>query len=136
MSGLAIARSVANDSYAAANVEMGDVQPICSNPRGYNQRISAVPSAGETHAITESHIKKTLLLNAYPIMYIILWLPGIANRIAEATGHPTVVLGIMQASTQYVGLANAITYGLNERVLEQLGALFRRTMSRSHVFGG
>ncbi|KAI9827836.1 MAG: hypothetical protein M1832_004325 [Thelocarpon impressellum] len=52
-------------------------------------------------------IKKTLLLNACPIMYILLWLPGIANRIAEAMGHPTVVLQILQASMQYVGLANA-----------------------------
>ncbi|KAI9827296.1 MAG: hypothetical protein M1832_005434 [Thelocarpon impressellum] len=75
---------------------------------------------------TERHIKKALLLNAYPIMYIILWIPGIANRIAEASGNPTQVLGIMQASTQYVGLANAITYGLNERVLEQLREAFHR----------
>ena len=60
-------------------------------------------------AAREAQIKKTLLLNAYPIAYVVLWLPGIANRIAEATGHPTVVLLIMQSTTQLVGLANAIS---------------------------
>lgn len=74
----------------------------------------------------EQRIKRTLLLNAYPIMYILLWIPGIANRIAEASGHPTRVLVIAQASTQFVGLANAITYGINERVWAQLKAVFRK----------
>ncbi len=69
-------------------------------------------------------IKRTLLLNAYPIAYIILWIPGIANRIAEATNHPSQILAVAQASTQFVGLANAITYGINERVLIQLKDVF------------
>lgn len=75
---------------------------------------------------TEARIKKAFLLNAYPIMYIILWIPGIMNRIAEATGHPTRVLGIMQCTTQFVGLANAITYGLNEKIWPQLRQKYRR----------
>ena len=78
------------------------------------------PVPNRNLAATEAHIKKTLLLNAYPIMYIILWIPGIANRVAEATGHPSRTLAILQASTQYIGLANAITYGLNERIVGQL----------------
>ncbi|KAI9807294.1 MAG: hypothetical protein M1833_000037 [Piccolia ochrophora] len=81
-----------------------------------------VPITGATD--TETYIKRTLLLNAYPIMYILLWIPGIANRLAEASGHPSRALAIMQASTQYIGLANAVTYGLNERVLGQLKTLF------------
>lgn len=57
-----------------------------------------------------------LLLNGYPIAYVILWMPGILNRIMEAAGHPSEVLGILQASTQFIGLANAITYGVNEHL--------------------
>ncbi|KAI9824731.1 MAG: hypothetical protein M1832_001557 [Thelocarpon impressellum] len=85
---------------------------------------------GDPIAAKEAMIKKTLLLNAYPIMYILLWLPGIANRIAEATGRPTVVLQILQASTQYVGLANAVTYGLNEQVIRQLRQFYGRPDAR------
>lgn len=58
----------------------------------------------------EVYIHKMLLLNAYPIGYILLWAPGIANRFAELTGHHYRFLAIAQASTQFVGLANARKY--------------------------
>ncbi|KAI4647831.1 hypothetical protein J4E93_004242 [Alternaria ventricosa] len=64
----------------------------------------------------EREIKRMLLLNAYPILYIILWLPGILNRLVEAAGHPSYALSILQCSTQYIGFANAITYGFNEHL--------------------
>ncbi|KKY21044.1 putative glucose receptor git3 [Diplodia seriata] len=64
--------------------------------------------------IVEREIWRMLLLNAYPIFYILLWMPGIVNRIAEATGHQYKWLQIMQCATQYVGLANALTYGYKE----------------------
>jgi hypothetical protein len=64
----------------------------------------------------EREIKKMLLLNAYPMLYIILWTPGILNRLLEATGHKSRVLTILQCTTQFVGLANAITYGFNEHL--------------------
>ncbi|GME64580.1 Glucose receptor Git3 [Neofusicoccum parvum] len=62
----------------------------------------------------EREIWRMLLLNAYPIMYVVLWMPGIVNRIVEATGHQYKWLEIMQCSTQYIGLANALTYGFKE----------------------
>ncbi len=65
-------------------------------------------------------IQRALLLNAYPLAYIILLLPGIANRLVEATGHSSIITQFMQATTQLVGLANALTYGWNERVAKQL----------------
>ena len=65
-------------------------------------------------------IEKVLLLNAYPLLYIILWIPGLANRLAEATGHSSKVLQVMQSTTQFVGLANAFTFGWNEEVARQL----------------
>ncbi|KAK2459958.1 hypothetical protein APHAL10511_008043 [Amanita phalloides] len=69
-------------------------------------------------------IQRVLLLNAYPLAYIILWIPGIANRLIEATGHKSTAMQILQASTQLVGLANALTYGWNERVAKQLKERF------------
>lgn len=61
-----------------------------------------------------------LLLNAYPIMYVILWLPGIVNRLLEATGHESKTLAVLQSSSQYVGFANALTYGFNEHLRERI----------------
>jgi hypothetical protein len=58
----------------------------------------------------DREIWKMLFLNMYPVTYLILWIPGIANRIAEAMGHDSRALVIMQSSTQFIGLANACVY--------------------------
>lgn len=68
----------------------------------------------------QKQISRMLLLNAYPIAYILLWISGICNRLVEASGHSSRVLQIMQASTQFVGFANALTYGWNENVAKSL----------------
>lgn len=81
---------------------------------------------------TERCIRRAFLLNAYPIMYIILWLPAIMNRISDASGHRSRALTIMQCSTQFVGLANAITYGLNEKVPARLRERFGRRRAGQH----
>lgn len=63
------------------------------------------------------NIQKMLLMNGYPIAYIILWIPGIANRLVESTaGSSPQWLSILQASTQFIGLINALTYGLSEQM--------------------
>ncbi|KAI9792074.1 MAG: hypothetical protein M1816_003056 [Peltula sp. TS41687] len=115
--GVMVAKTICQESYVPSinnsNNPSSPVEPIC------NAHLAA----------TEACVKKTLLLNAYPIMYIILWIPGIANRIVEATGSSSRPLTILQASTQYIGLANAITYGLNERVVGQLREKFWRAGS-------
>ncbi|CZT05733.1 uncharacterized protein RCO7_03906 [Rhynchosporium graminicola] len=75
----------------------------------------------------QKSIQKAMLLHAYPIFYIILWLPGIATRIVQATGHTSYVLQVLQASTQFIGFANAITFGWNERIGEQMrGRIWRK----------
>lgn len=65
-------------------------------------------------------------------MYIILWIPGLTNRALEASGQPSSskVLAALQCSTQFVGFANALTYGLNREMRQILG----RDLSR--LFGG
>lgn len=59
-------------------------------------------------------VKKMLLMNGYPIFYVFLWIPGLVNRIMEASGIKTTnrILAILQTSTQFIGFANAVTYGL------------------------
>jgi len=63
----------------------------------------------------ERDVKRMLLMNGYPIMYVILWIPGLINRIMEASGGnmSSKVLAILQTSTQFIGFANSVTYGLS-----------------------
>lgn len=65
-------------------------------------------------ALIISEKKKMMLLSIYPLFYIVLWLPGIANRVAEAIGYEIEALEILQASTAYIGFVNAATFGWNE----------------------
>jgi hypothetical protein len=62
------------------------------------------------------NVKKMLLMNGYPLAYVILWIPGIANRLAESVGQSPRWLNALQASTQYIGLINAVTYGMSEQM--------------------
>jgi hypothetical protein len=64
---------------------------------------------------TERDVKRMLMMNGYPIFYVILWIPGLTNRILEASGTQTTsrVLAVLQCSTQYIGFANSVTYGLS-----------------------
>jgi hypothetical protein len=71
-------------------------------------------------------VEKVLLLNAYPLLYIILWIPGLSNRLVEASGHSSTALQVLQSTTQFIGLANAFTFGWNERVAQQLKRKFRK----------
>lgn len=68
----------------------------------------------ENKAKVDRDIWKMLLLNMYPITYLLLWIPGIANRVAEGMGHQVRVLVILQSSTQFIGLANASVYMYKE----------------------
>jgi hypothetical protein len=66
------------------------------------------------------NLSKMLLLNGYPIAYIILWIPGIANRLTESlNGASPQWLKALQASTQFIGLVNAVTYGLSEQMRQK-----------------
>ncbi len=89
-----------------APVRAVDISPIRARNR------SRVPASPD--------IRKILLMNGYPIAYIVLWIPGIANRLAESTGGSPRWLAALQSSTQFVGLANALTYGFNEQLRRQM----------------
>ncbi|CZT05962.1 uncharacterized protein RAG0_11845 [Rhynchosporium agropyri] len=85
-------------------------------PPNKTTTIQVGPPPTEALWSQEYFIQKMLLLNAYPIAYVLLWVPGIANRFAELMGYKMRGLAIAQASTQFVGLANALVYGYNERI--------------------
>ncbi|KAK7523422.1 hypothetical protein IWZ03DRAFT_364547 [Phyllosticta citriasiana] len=81
----------------------------------------------------EREVKRMMMLNAYPVLYVLLWIPGAVNRFFEASGSKVKWLAIAQSSTQYVGLANALTYGFNEhlwrRIRHDVRGWFRRGKS-------
>ncbi|KAK8009616.1 hypothetical protein PG989_000549 [Apiospora arundinis] len=80
---------------------------------------------GARHA-SRSNLRRILLLNGYPVLYIVLWIPGIATRLVEAVrGSSPPWLVVLQSSTQYVGLANAVTYSWNEQMTERIKRLLR-----------
>ena len=76
-------------------------------------------------------IQRALLLNAYPVAYIILWLPDIANRLIEATGHSVTAMQFLQVARQLIGLTNALTYGWNERAKTQLMKRFSKRLTEN-----
>ena len=77
-------------------------------------RFHAPTFSDRSRSETDVEVRKFMLLNSYAMYYIILWIPGIANRVAEAFGHSVRWLQVLQASTQFIGFANAITFGWHE----------------------
>jgi hypothetical protein len=54
-------------------------------------------------------------MTAYPILYVLLWTPGIINRGVEASGRTSVTLQYLQASTQLIGLVDTIIFAAQQR---------------------
>lgn len=103
---------------------------------------SEFPQRRQTRKM-EREIKRMLLLNAYPIMYVILWVPGLVNRFMEATGRTGAAsaserraLAALQASSQFVGLANAVTYGFNTALRTRVRRWWRSRRRGSADGGG
>lgn len=84
--------------------------PVISEPPLSMPVIHSATTRPENSTKVDREIWRMLLLNMYPVTYLILWLPGIANRIAESMGYEVRWLVIAQSSTQFIGLANASVY--------------------------
>ncbi|EKD14704.1 hypothetical protein MBM_06915 [Drepanopeziza brunnea f. sp. 'multigermtubi' MB_m1] len=67
----------------------------------------------------EKQIYKLLLFNAYPIAYVLLWLPGLANRLAEMLGERSRELVILQGSTHGILVQRAHMDSLQKLVEEE-----------------
>ncbi|KAK2026591.1 hypothetical protein LX32DRAFT_641722 [Colletotrichum zoysiae] len=104
-----------------------NVQSKQAHPEVTVTMMSDFPVRRQTRKV-EREIKRMMFLNAYPIMYVVLWIPGLVNRLMEASGNSSQsrVLQALQSSSQYIGFANALTYGFNQHVRHRIkGDLFR-----------
>lgn len=63
----------------------------------------------------DSRIQVVVQMTAYPILYVLLWIPGIVNRGIEASGRISITLQYLQASTQLIGLADTIIFATQQR---------------------
>ncbi|TLS24756.1 hypothetical protein PpBr36_08900 [Pyricularia pennisetigena] len=93
---------------------------------------SEFPMRRQTRQV-EKEIKRMMLLNAYPIFYVLLSIPGLVNRLIEATGiHvPAHTSQALQAPVQFIGLANALTYGFNKHVRHRIRGDWRALRGRA-----
>ena len=126
-------KGLSHDGYSRNFSQTSAIGLIQQNRRRWKfnwfSRISGLRGTSRTAGTFSSDVQyqavqRALLLNAYPLAYIILWLPAIANRLVEATGHSSTVMQFMQVTAQLIGLANALTYGWNEKVAKQLKEKF------------
>lgn len=79
------------------------------------QRLGVRPRVRVLHSSTLDHdTKHWLLLSLFPLAYIVVWIPGMANRFAELVGYQADWLIALQATTQLTGLVNALVYGFRE----------------------
>lgn len=97
------------ETHNLVDLEKG-LSPVSKEPPAIIAAVRRATTRVENKTKVDREIWRMLLLNMYPVTYLILWIPGIANRIAEGMGHQVRVLVILQSSTQFIGLANATVY--------------------------
>lgn len=98
-----------DETHVLVDLEKGP-PPAISEPTPTAPTIHCAATRPDNSTKVDREIWRMLLLNMYPVTYLILWLPGIANRIAEGMGHEVRWLVVAQSSTQFIGLANASVY--------------------------
>ncbi|KAI3582705.1 Alpha/Beta hydrolase protein [Fusarium oxysporum f. sp. albedinis] len=109
-----------------ANTEPTEALPIPQHQINILQtNASEFPQRRATHDV-EVEIKRMMLLNGYPVMYVLLWIPGLTNRLLEAIQTPVsdTTIAALNTSTQFIGFANAVTYGFNHHLRDRLDALY------------
>ncbi|POS70760.1 hypothetical protein DHEL01_v210848 [Diaporthe helianthi] len=89
---------------AAQEAKLGAQQRL-----GIKPRIRVIQSSELDH-----DTRHWLLLSLFPMAYIVVWIPGLANRFAEMAGRQEQWLIAAQATTQLTGLVNAMVYGFKE----------------------
>ena len=120
--------SMAGPELADANVSFATGSAETSRTKRQtlaDRRISEFPIRRNPQAV-QHEINRMMLLTAYPFAYVLLWLPGLINRIIEASGKSTspTTIAALQVSTQFVGFANALTYGFNHYLRDRLRDLY------------
>ncbi|KAM5527923.1 hypothetical protein FOXYSP1_19797 [Fusarium oxysporum f. sp. phaseoli] len=116
-----------NDAASSSSTAPMSNQAHCySNPEPDSSNASAAAIRQPAWNRALPNLRRMMLLNGYPLGYLILWTPGVVNRFIEIKGKSPPWLVALLASTQYIGLVHAITYGYNEQ--------FRRSIHSWKVF--
>ncbi|KAK2471067.1 hypothetical protein H9L39_17298 [Fusarium oxysporum f. sp. albedinis] len=116
-----------NDAASSSPTAPMSNQAHCySNPEPDSSNASAAAIRQPAWNRASPNLRRMMLLNGYPLGYLILWTPGVVNRFIEIKGKSPPWLVALLASTQYIGLVHAITYGYNEQ--------FRRSIQSWKVF--
>ncbi|KAF5695268.1 cyclic amp receptor 2 [Fusarium denticulatum] len=120
LSTLEVPGNLSAEAYMPRQSQHNQISALQTNASEFHMR----PSTDQV----ELEIKIMLLLNAYPFMYVLLWAPGLINRLMEASGNPNskTINVALQAPTQFIGLANALTYGFNHYLRDRLNDLYFR----------
>lgn len=122
-------REAVTRSSSARNKETGleaaqDAKLDAQRRLGVKPRIRVMPSSG-----LDRDMKHWLMLSLFPLAYIVVWLPGIANRFVEMFGYELDALTAVQATTQLTGLVNSLVYGFREhRMLHRRQDVVREMM--------
>ncbi|KAJ4387586.1 hypothetical protein N0V93_008181 [Gnomoniopsis smithogilvyi] len=107
-------REAVTRNNSARNKETGleaaqDAKHEAHERLGIKPRVRVLPSSQ-----LDRDMRHWLLLSLFPLAYILVWIPGIANRMAELLGYQVDALTALQASTQLTGLVNSLVYGFRE----------------------
>jgi hypothetical protein len=122
------------DTPSAPKSEAGTLSPYnieLAQRQNSTQKQAAITTVDTNNSQTlvsrTKELRRFLLLNGYPILWILLWIPGMANRASELkTGKSPTWLQAAQATTQLVGLANVLTYAWTEKFVQRLRKRFGR----------
>ncbi|KAK2926560.1 hypothetical protein FoTM2_013428 [Fusarium oxysporum f. sp. vasinfectum] len=94
-----------NDAASSSSTAPMSNQAHCySNPEPDSSNASAAAIRQPAWNRASPNLRRMMLLNGYPLGYLILWTPGVVNRFIEIKGKSPPWLVALLASTQYIGL--------------------------------
>lgn len=90
---------------------------VVTNLRGFTHDINDYDDDdGTASSASEREVRRALLLSAYPLAYVILWLPWVVERFMEAEGvqaGSSRAMAALLACPQWIPLANALALGVS-----------------------
>lgn len=128
-----VREAVTRASHSDRNRETG-LEAAQDAKQAAQQRLGVRPRVRVVQSSTLDHdTKHWLFLSLFPLAYIVVWIPGIANRLVELSGQSSQELTMLQASTQLTGFVNALVYGFREhKALQRRKTQARNARMKTH----
>ncbi|KAJ3102703.1 hypothetical protein HDU96_009544 [Phlyctochytrium bullatum] len=107
-------------SQTSSNLGSGGVKSFDDGGRQLSRGVYSSDEEMAKHQMrTRTHQQRRAILKLliYPTTYTLLWIPGLANRFAEASSQSPetlAVTGFLQFTTQLLGFANSLIYGYSQ----------------------